>query len=161
MIKVTTFYKFFFIPETRLENIQSLLKKEGHHLNIRGLILIGTEGINATVSGLSDKLEQYKTIMQTLFPQEELFYKDSLSETWNFKRLSVKIKPEIVSVGKPEILLHKQDTPQKNDTLSPEKWDREIENKSQVLDVRNNYETALGKFQEAQELDLDQFNEFP
>lgn len=128
---------------------------------MRGLILIGTEGINATVSGLSDKLEQYKETIHKLFPQEDFFYKDSLSEAWNFKRLSVKIKPEIVSIGKPEILLNRQNAPQKNNTLSPEEWDREITNKAQVLDVRNNYETALGTFQEARELNLDQFNEFP
>ena len=130
-------------------------------MNIRGLILIGTEGINATVASPSDQLEQYKEKISNLFPKEEFFYKDSYSDTWNFKRLSVKIKPEIVSVGKPELLLKEKNNKNSNNYLSPEEWNREIKNQAQILDVRNNYETAIGKFQKAKELELNQFNEFP
>lgn len=161
MIKVTAFYNFFQIQEIRLEKIQNLLKKEGSSLNIRGLILIGTEGINVTVAGPSDQLEQYKEKINSLFPREEFFYKDSYSNIWNFKRLSVKIKPEIVSVGKPELLLKTKSDKNSSNYLSPEEWNREIKNQAQILDVRNNYETAIGKFQKAKELEMNQFNQFP
>ena len=128
---------------------------------MRGLILIGTEGINATVAGLPDPLEQYKKTISHLFPKEKFFYKDSCSEAWNFKRLSVKIKPEIVSVGKPKLLLKKETDGESGASLSPEEWDREMENQAQILDVRNNYETSIGKFQKAKKMGLNRFNEFP
>ena len=161
MIKVTAFYKFFPIQEIRLGKTQTFLKREGSRLNVRGLILIGTEGINATVAGSPDLLEQYKETISQLFPTECFFYKDSYAQTWNFKRLSVKIKPEIVSVGKPELLLKKERNRESDAVLSPEEWDWEIKNQAQVLDVRNTYETGIGKFQRAKELGLNRFNEFP
>lgn len=160
MIKVTAFYKFFSIRENNLAKIQTALQEEGSRLNVRGLILIGTEGINATAAGRPDSIEKYKTKINNLFQPEWFFYKDSFSETWNFKRLSVKIKPEIISVGKPELLLKNTKRKLRNNYLSPEEWNREIKQESQVLDIRNNYETAIGRFRKAEDLRMHRFNEF-
>ena len=63
-------------------------------------------------------------------------------------------------MGKPELLLKKEREEKSNSTLSPEEWDREMKNQAQILDVRNTYETGIGKFQKAQELGLNRFNEF-
>ena len=161
MIKVTAFYKFFPIQKNSLIKIQTTLQEAGSRLNVRGLILIGTEGINATVAGQSDSIEKYKTKINNLFQPECFFYKDSFSETWSFKRLSVKIKPEIIAVGKPEFLLRNTRNKEQNHYLSPEEWDREMKQQPQVLDIRNNYETAIGRFQKAKDLRMNRFNEFP
>ena len=159
MIKVTAFYKFFAVPPDRLKQIQTVLKREGDELSLRGLILVGTEGINATAVGEEDSIEKYKSRMERLFQPEKFFYKDSYTDKWNFKRLSVKIKPEIIAVGKPNLLLSggREDPCY----LRPEEWDREMERRPEILDIRNDYETAVGRFHTAKELGLSRFNEFP
>ena len=152
MIKVTTFYKFFSVPKKNLESIKDTLIKEGE--NIKGILLIGTEGINATISGSIKSLELYKETLQKLFPQQSFFYKNSFTEKLSFKRFSVKIKKEIISIGRPQSQL------KNTNHLNPSEWDAKIKDQAQVLDVRNNYEVALGKFKNADDLSLNVFSEF-
>ena len=130
-------------------------------MSVRGLILMGTEGINATTAGEPDSLQQYKSRIERLFHPEKFFYKDSHTDSWNFKRLSVKIKPEIIAVGKPGLVLNTKDGGKDFCFLEPEEWDREMARRPQVLDIRNDYETAVGRFHTAQDLCLNRFNEFP
>ena len=120
---------------------------------------MGTEGINATVAGEPDSLKQYKSRIERLFQPEKFFYKDSHTDRWSFKRLSVKIKPEIIAVGKPGLVLNGGTADPCY--LEPEDWDREITRRPRILDIRNNYETAVGSFHGAENLGLNRFNEFP
>lgn len=153
MIKVTTFYNFFPIPENQLYENKKKLSIQGEKKGLRGLILISSEGVNGTLSGKEEDLENYKTELNRLFNQK-FHYKDSFSEKWNFKRLSIKIKKEIIKINKITPLLKKEGH------LSPEKWEQGLKEEVQVLDVRNNYEVKVGKFKKAQDLDLDNFQQF-
>ncbi|MGI9549150.1 MAG: rhodanese-like domain-containing protein, partial [Bdellovibrionales bacterium] len=155
MIKVTSFYDFFSIDKKSLPSIKNQLKNQGQLLNIRGLILIGTEGINSTLSGEESCLENYKTLLESLFKQS-FSYKDSFCETWNFKQLSIKIKSEIIKIGKSYPHLQKE-----NNHIDAEKWNHKIKNEAQILDVRNTYEVNLGKFKNAKDLQIENFQEFP
>ena len=156
MIKNTSFYKFFSIKEEDLTHIRLFLKREGDFLGTKGLILIGTEGINATVTGAESSLEQYKLKISGLF-QRDFFFKDSEADNRSFKRLSVKIKKEIISVGRPDFQSVGEES-----RLTPEEWDRETgRNPHQILDIRNDYETDIGRFQNSKELKLKSFGEFP
>ena len=51
MHKIITLYKFHEIQEPL--KLQAALKKELKNLDILGTIIVGNEGINGTVSGLS------------------------------------------------------------------------------------------------------------
>ena len=99
-------------------------------MRAKGLILIGTEGINATVTGTESCLEQYKLKISGLF-QRGFFFKDSEAENRSFKRLSVKIKREIISVGRPDF-----HPVEEENSLTPGEWDRETgRNPHQILDI--------------------------
>lgn len=156
MIKVTSFYKFFAIPSSNLEEIKQSLQIKGEELELRGLILIAKEGLNATLSGSVQNLEDYKKYIENLLEQS-FFYKDSECETWNFKRFSIKIKKEIINIGS-----QYPDLEEFNKHLTPKEWEQKIKNKqdTQVLDIRNNYEIEVGKFKNAQDLNLSNFQEF-
>ena len=155
MIKVTSFYKFFPIKQSALDGIKKDLMDKGLKLNVRGLILLAEEGINTTVSGAPQSLEQYKKELESLLKQE-FFFKDSECEDWNFKMLSIKIKKEIINVGAQYPHLKEQ-----NNHLSPSQWESKMKEGAQVLDVRNDYEVEVGKFKQAKDLNIENFKEFP
>ena len=154
-MKVTSFYKFFPIPQKSLKSYQVNLKKEGEG-KIRGLVLLAPEGINATLCGPETLLEDYKGFLRSFFKGQDFFYKDSFCEKWSFRRFSVKQKREIVTMDRLSPQL-----PESCSHLSPEDWEKALEDNPQVLDIRNSYEVELGKFKTARHLNLKSFKNFP
>jgi len=155
MIKVTSFYKFFNLTQKELSQFKTKLKKQGQILNIKGLVLLGNEGINATLCGEAHFIEQYKIYLNQLFNQN-FSYNDSSCKKWNFKLLSVKVKPEIVTIGQSYPHLKNYNT-----HLTPQEWQSKLKTSPQIVDVRNTYEVCIGKFKQAQNLQMESFKEFP
>jgi UPF0176 protein len=93
--------------------------------------------------------------MRTLHP--EIVFKDSHAEKPIYRRWSVKLKPEIV------LLKQKGIHPQgKHRHLSPVEWDAMLKQDDVVvLDARNDYEVALGKFSGAIDPKIKKFHQFP
>ena len=155
MLKVSSSYKFFPIQKKELRAKQSNIVKACKNLKIKGLALISEEGLNAVFCGKIASVELLKKELNSFF-NKSFFWKDSHSPIPAFKRLRVKIKKEIINIG--------QECPaseKKNGHLSPKEWEEKLKNKVQILDVRNNYEVELGRFQGAKDLDIDTFQEFP
>ena len=155
MFKATSFYKFFPINKKNLKSYQTKLKKQAQSLNLRGLILIGEEGINASLCGKEKSLEECKKQICQLFGKQ-FFWKDSYCKKWSFKRLSVRIKKEVINIGRTYLHLKKN-----NRHLSPKEWENKLKKKVQILDLRNSYEVKLGQFKGAKNLDIESFQEFP
>ena len=154
MFKITSFYKFFSIEKEKLKALKLDITKSCKKLKIKGLALISEEGLNASFCGNPANIEQLKKELSSLFNQD-FFWKDSVSSIPAFKRLAVKIKKDIINIGSP--------CPAplgKNRHLSPQEWEKKLKGNVQLLDVRNNYEVELGRFQGAKDLDLDTFQEF-
>ena len=152
--KISTFYKFFKIPKPLLKSGQKELGAQAKKLQIKGLVLISPEGLNATFCGQEIQIEKLKNKIQNIFHQE-FFWKDSYSSKKAFKRLSVKIKKEIINIGKP---CPAPKGPKGH--LSAQEWENKLKQEPQILDVRNNYEIQVGKFKKAKSLGLNSFQEF-
>ena len=156
-LEIISFYKFFNIEESKLEPIVSKLTDTGHFLGIRGLFLVGVEGCNATLSGSPAQIEEYKRFVETTLNSGEFFYKNSQCKFYPFHDLKIKIREEIVSLGRSDLV--PTDT---NFHLSPKEWHRVIaEEDPLVIDTRNNYEYSIGKFKNAVNPNLREFNQFP
>ena len=156
MFKATTFYKFFPIPKSQLTSLSEKLQTEAEKENLKGLILISEEGINTSLVGQNEQIDNYKKFLITLFPCLEInIFKDSTLPYLSFKRMRVKIKEEIVPIGKTHPHL-----PPVNQHICPEEWDKKIQEGAQILDVRNNYEIEVGKFKHAFDLNLSHFRNF-
>lgn len=153
-MKVISFYKFFSIPKKDLKPLQQTLKKEGEN-KIKGLLLLATEGINGTLTGTSSHLENYKQFLNSLFQGKIFFFKDFPCNNWSFRRLSVKVKKEIVTMDYPFPL-----TPEYYNHLEPSDWEKQLKKGPQILDVRNAYEVELGKFKGAKHLNIQNFKDF-
>jgi UPF0176 protein len=153
---VSAFYKF-----VALENIQTLrqsLQKTCELNNIKGTILLAQEGINSTISGDEESLHRVLDVLKSDARFDDLPIKFSRHETQPFARLKVKIKPEIVTLGKPEI----SPTKVVGTYIKPRDWNDLISQPEVlVLDTRNDYEVEVGTFSNAVNPHTRSFRQFP
>ena len=156
---ISTFYKFKKDPNP--ESTRKFLENQAQALDVRGLIIIGPEGFNATVCTKSaESLENFKKEIRTFFACPDLFFKDSFSHISPFRRFKVKIRPEIVTLGETDLVPYEMDG--KNHHLTPAEWNHVMKTEEPVIiDTRNWYETKIGTFKGALNPQTDQFREFP
>jgi len=151
---VTSFYKYVKIP--RPESFRNRHLNYCTKLGIRGKVLVGAEGINGSVSGTPRQISKYKQNIRKNKLFKGVLFKDTDSVEHPFKKMKVKLKPEIVTFGK-HVDMKKTAKHIKPSTLR--KW---MQNRQVVLlDARNNYESKIGKFTGAVTLNIDNFRDFP
>ncbi len=151
---ILLFYKYISVPNPEVQ--RELQRQLCNSLGMKGRILVGNEGINATVAGTAEACDQYIAYMNA----HELFfgieYKIDSTETMPFPRLRVKVRPEIVTLG---VAVDPALTAPR---LSPEEFDEILKRDDIVLfDARNNYESAIGKFENAITPDINLFKDLP
>ena len=154
--KIAAFYQF--TPMTNLEELQSSLRKLLESLSVKGTILLATEGINGTIAGSNESMDEFELFLQKKKLFNELNFKISFASIEPFPRLKIKIKDEIVSIGnkKADPLL------QVGDYVEPEDWNKLINRKDVlVIDTRNTYENAIGSFENSIQPETTNFREFP
>jgi UPF0176 protein len=130
-------------------------------LGLTGRIIVADEGLNGTVSGTR---EACKTYMDTVSADPRFagidFKVDEVSAP-SFIKMHCRYKTEIVHSGlrDPKVINPvKQTGKHLNAAGFLSMKDRED---VVVLDVRSNYEHALGKFKNAVTLDIENFRDFP
>ncbi len=153
---VATFYKFVHLPDAACwrDNLLALCGTQ----QITGTIILATEGINSTIAGSPEGIT---AVLETLTADarfRELAVKFSRSAKSPFRRLKVKIKPEIVTMGLPAL----DPARQSGKYVAPEEWNRLISDPEVVvIDTRNDYEVRIGTFRRAQNPRTRSFREFP
>lgn len=156
---ITAYYKFLEI--TDLEKAKKFFEETAQKNHILGLIILAHEGFNSTVAAQNaTDLENYKKDILTYFNLKTLNFKDSESSKPPFRRLVIKLRPEIVTLGTPEL----RPPDGKNYHLSPTEWNHVMKTEKDniaLIDTRNWYETKIGTFQNAINPKTDQFTEFP
>lgn len=159
MGKILLFYKYVDIdmPGAIIKWQRNLCES----LNLKGRILIATEGINGTLGGTPEAIEAYKQAMN----EHPLFggidFKDSEGDQDHFPRLRIVEKKEIVNLGIPPDQLKASEggthlTPQQVHDLISQKPEDLV-----IIDTRNNYESRVGTFTGAVCPDTQYFREFP
>ncbi|PIS12020.1 MAG: hypothetical protein COT73_00750, partial [Bdellovibrio sp. CG10_big_fil_rev_8_21_14_0_10_47_8] len=147
-------------PLKDLELVENELRQTAKDLQMKGLIILGPEGLNATIATSSEEaLSKVKSWVVDRFQCPEIMFKDSKSQLAPFRRFSVKIRPEIVTLGTPDL----QPSNTNNHHLSPEDWNKVLKEEQDFLliDTRNWYEYQIGTFKGAVNPEIDQFTEFP
>ena len=154
--EIVSFYHFVSFSKPKLKKIRRELLQKGEKEQVVGLILLSVEGINATVSGKSENINNYLQFIEQVTDVEDFFYKRSPSAIPAFKKIRVKIKKEIITFKKSSTSasfgFH---------NLESDEWESILNEKQiTVLDIRNDYEVELGQFKKAKSLGLKEFNEF-
>jgi len=154
-IFVLLYYKFVDIADPKFETIQHKLVCKG--IGLKGRILISEEGINGTVAGHRSELRQYVEYMNAHPSFGGIVFKRTPAGKMPFPKMIVKYRPEIVTLGK------KVNMKKTGQYLKPEQM-HEIFEKGEdvvVVDMRNNYEYEVGRFDGAIQPDTVKFYELP
>jgi UPF0176 protein len=157
-VAIAAFYKFLSISAERVAEIRNGLEQFAANNGIKGLVVLGTEGINATVAGSPASIAAMKEFVQTQLSAPEMTFKDSHAEKIPFARFKVVVRSEIVTTKNLEISVDDS----QGTHLSPREWHEMIATDPDVLivDTRNDYETEVGIFQGAVDPKIKKFSEF-
>ena len=157
--KVAALYQFVALPDFR--ELKDPLHKLCSDLGIKGSLLLAHEGINGTVAGLGEAID---TLMAELRESalfggrlDNLELKFSSASEMPFRRMKVRLKKEIVTLGDPQT-----DPLRRVGTyVSPAEWNRLLEEPGIVLlDTRNDFEVEMGTFDGAVDPRIKRFSEF-
>ena len=145
-----------------LENLNSLIpefQNKCDQLGLKGSVYLSPNGINFSIAGTEENIDIYIQFMEEDSRFRDIPLKKTFSETQPFRRMKVRLKKEIISLGRDDI------NPREltGDYISPRELFEMYETKEDVivLDTRNEYETRVGLFENAVDLQLDTFRDFP
>jgi UPF0176 protein len=153
-----SFYRF-----TRLSDLSSLrdrVKAQAISAGLHGSILLSEEGINGFLAGEESRIRAY---LEWLFVEVPglagLKPKESYSADIPFTRMLVKIKKEIITMGRPEVMPSEKT----GRSLAPKELKRWYDEKKDfvIVDTRNDYEISQGAFDNAVHYDIETFRQFP
>jgi UPF0176 protein len=156
MFDIFGFYKFKKLTSLKKNKIllqEFLIKKD-----IRGTIIIASEGVNGTISGKASDLKITITKIKKILDFKKFDSENiSKSKFQPFHKAKVKIKKEVVPMG-----LFLSSKKKKENHVDPKKWNKLIADKETlVLDSRKPFEYEVGTFKKSVNPDVDNFREFP
>lgn len=153
---VATFYKFVQLPDCH--ELQPRVLEYCQQQGIKGTILLALEGINGTIAGSRLAIDAVLSFLKADARLADLNHKESTATEFPFERMKVKIKKEIVTLGKPEV-----NPAEKVGTyVTPQEWNQLITDPDVlVIDTRNEYEVSIGTFHRAINPETNSFREFP
>jgi len=156
MFTICALYKFSRLDD--FEKMQVPLRDFMDSLSIRGTLLLAREGINGTISGSDSAINKILDYLKADKRLRDLDYKFSYSETIPFKRLKVKLKKEIVTLG----IVDVDPNYSVGTYIEAKDWNELISDPEVVLiDTRNNYEFEIGSFKGAINPNTETFRQFP
>ncbi len=156
MFTVSALYHFtrFDDPGALQGPIQSLCVHEG----IKGTILLAREGINGTVAGPRPGIERLWAHIAALPGCAGFEHKESTASAMPFKKMKVRLKKEIVTMGQPNV----DPMTGTGHYVEPSEWNALIQAPDVVvIDTRNDYEVGIGTFDGAIDPKTKTFRDFP
>ncbi len=152
---VSTFYKFADFPDHAewKPKLEELGKKE----KITGTLILAKEGINGTLSGSPAGMERFLNYITSDQRFQDLPIRTMTTPRQTFYRLRIIIRPEIVTLGDPDILPSNGS----GRYVEPEDWNELISNPEvELVDVRNDYEVEIGTFEGAENPNTQTFGQW-
>lgn len=147
-------------PHTIADSVLEKAKQEG----LKGTCLLAHEGINLFMAGPSERIHGFLGWLQLDARFKDLEVKESLSNAQPFRKLLVKVKPEIIRMNHPAIQPAAGRAPAV-DASTLKRWlDAGHDDNGQpvvTLDTRNDFEADVGTFHNAIDWRITKFTEFP
>lgn len=149
-------YKFVELPD--FAELKAPLLQCCDDNQVKGTILLANEGINGTIAGSPDNIHTVLAFLRRDPRLADLSHKESFSEKSPFYRMKVRLKREIVTMGIPGINPNQM----AGTYVKPEEWNNLLDDPDViVVDVRNDYEVAIGTFAGALNPNTKSFSELP
>lgn len=155
-IRVVALYQFTKFNDC--EAIQRSLAQACCSRQVKGTLLLASEGINGTIAGTDGAIDEVLAYIRGLPGCADIDVKESRAATMPFHRMKVRIKREIVTMGQPDI----DPLADVGRYVEPQDWNALIDQPDTILiDTRNDYEVALGTFAGATDPRTKTFRDFP
>jgi UPF0176 protein len=156
-MRVASFYQFLDLDEP--ETLRDELFAQCRDGNLLGTVLVAREGVNGTLAGNETDINAVLSWLATRLQADA-----PIPARWTdaddapFRHLRVKVKQEIVTLGRPDLKPH-----QRSGTyVTAQQWNQLIADPTVlVVDTRNHYEHEVGTFPNAIDPQTDSFREFP
>ena len=153
---VAALYKFVALPDYR--ELREPLLDVCLDAGVKGTLLLATEGINGTIAGSRLAIDEVLAYLKSDARFNDIDHKESLDSELPFYRMKVKLKKEIVTMGRegidPKMLV--------GHYVEPQDWNALITDPEvTVIDTRNHYECDIGSFEGAINPQTKTFKEMP
>jgi UPF0176 protein len=150
------FYKFVELPDFAELKAPLLACCEAN--DVKGIILLATEGINSTIAGPAAGVQAVLAYLRRDPRLADLQHKEAWSAKSPFYRMKVRLQREIVTMGVPGI----SPTQMAGTYVKPEDWNALLADPDVVvIDTRNDYEVGIGTFAGALNPDIKSFAMLP
>ncbi len=155
-------YKFTAIadPVALVDAVKAQAQQHG----LKGTVLLATEGINLFLAGAPAEVHGFLAWLRLDARFADLEVKESLSSVQPFRKLLVKVKPEIIRMNHPAIQPAAGRAPAV-DAGTLKRWlDAGHDDRGRpvvMLDTRNDFEVDVGTFHNAIDWRITKFTEFP
>lgn len=157
IIQIISFYKFEPVAQIRsLEETRQLIKDLMSETGVRGTLILAEEGFNSMVAGKPDAIGDFMRKLEDIL-ETKIAFKSSYDDNSPFRKIDVKVKPEIVT------LRQKVDISKGIGTHVPATgWNDLITSPDVILlDTRNDYEYNTGTFEGAINPKTEKFSDLP
>ena len=155
-VRVVSFYKFVALPQ--FAELRAPFKAVCNGLGIRGTILLAAEGINGTIAGAASDVDAVVDHIRSLPELADLDCETSACQAAPFKRMKIRLKKEIVTLGVPGLDPHSRP----GIYVESEDWNALISDPDViVIDARNAFEVQAGTFKGAIDPETGSFGAFP
>jgi len=155
-------YLFTRLPDTA--DLRAVLLGRALALELKGTILLATEGINLFLAGPADAVREFVAQLQTDARFASLTPKESWSDTTPFKKMLVKVKNEIIRMNHPAVQPAQGRAPAVS-AATVRRWlEAGVDDAGRpvvTLDTRNDFEVDAGTFAGAIDWRITKFTEFP
>lgn len=149
-------YKFVSLPDYEALKTPLLAVCQSH--GVCGSLLLAEEGLNGTIAGTREGLDAVLTFLRSDPRLADLNPKYAAHSDRPFKRMKVRLKKEIVTLGVPGV----DPNTQVGTYVKPKDWNAMIRDPDVVVvDTRNDYEVQIGTFENAIDPQTKTFREFP
>lgn len=153
---VAALYKFVSLPD--FAGLQAPLHGICNKNHVMGTLLLAGEGINGTIAGSRQGINNVLDWLRSRPEFADLDVKFSWADQAPFYRMKVRLKKEIVTLGVPDI----DPATMAGNYVEPQDWNQLISDPGVVVvDTRNDYEVAIGTFQNARNPQTASFRELP
>ncbi|WP_299870079.1 rhodanese-related sulfurtransferase [uncultured Hoeflea sp.] len=155
-VVVAALYHFARLPG--FEALQAPLSDLCEQSGVRGTLLLAREGINGTIAGSRQGIDSVLEHLRAIPQLKDLEHKESGAHKIPFRRMKVRLKKEIVTMGVPDI----DPLEGVGAYVDPADWNALISDpETLIIDTRNGYEVGIGTFKDAVNPETRTFREFP
>lgn len=150
-------YRFADMPDR--DELRQPFRDLCQELDLKGTILLAHEGINFFLAGSQTSIDSFVRWLEEDGRFIDIPLKVSYSDYQPFRRMNVRLKKEIISLG----LDHIKPAEMTGEEITPTAFKQLLDAGEEVivLDTRNEYECRIGTFENAFEMNIRSFRDFP